>query len=116
MPFLFGVILMIRTSYFSGKLTVYMCGELDQHSAGDFLKAINDAIDTLMPKDLTLDMSELGFMDSSGIALLIKINRKISQLGGRMFIEVPQSQPLKVIDASGIDRLIPVIVKREVTT
>lgn len=116
MPFLFGVILMIRTSYITGKLTVHMCGELDQHSAKDFLEAINDAIDSMLPKELTLDMSELGFMDSSGIALIIKCNRKMLQLGGRMLIEAPKSQPLKVIDASGIDRLIPVTVRREVTT
>ena len=113
---MFGVILMIRTSYISGKLTVHMCGELDQHSAREFLEAINDAIDSMLPKELTLDMSELGFMDSSGIALIIKCNRKMLQLGGRMFIEAPTSQPLKVIDASGIDRIIPVTVRREVTT
>lgn len=33
-----------------------------------------------------------------------------------MYIENPQKQPLKVLDASGIDRMIPIAAKREVTT
>ncbi len=33
-----------------------------------------------------------------------------------MYIENPQTQPLKVLDASGIDRMIPIAAKREVTT
>ena len=58
-----------------------------------------------------MDLSGLNFMDSSGIALLIRVSRRIRETGGRMWIENPGQQPKRVIDTAGIDRLIPVTVR-----
>ena len=51
-------------------------------------------------------------MDSSGIAIIIKVSRRMKNLGGRAWIENPARQVLRVIDASGIDRLVPVAISR----
>ena len=77
---------------------------------------IADSIDRYLPRDLVLDLTQLGFMDSSGIAVIVRSYKKMRSAGGRMYIENPQKQPLKVLDASGIDRMIPIAAKREVTT
>ena len=42
------------------------------------------------------------------IALMIRLSRRMKATGGRMWIENPARQPKRVIDAAGIDRLIPV--------
>ena len=52
------------------------------------------------------------FMDSSGIAIIIKVSRRMRTMGGRTWIENPARQPQRVIDASGIDRLVPVAISR----
>ena len=57
-------------------------------------------------------MSGLSFMDSSGIAVIIRVSRRMKNLGGRAWIENPARQPQRVIDASGIDRLVPVALGR----
>ena len=103
-------------SYCDGRLTVSLTGELDHHSAKETLDAISGSIERYMPRDLTLDLRNLSFMDSSGIAVMVRSYNKMRLTGGRMSIVDPQPQPLKVIDASGIDRLLPVAAKREVTT
>ena len=51
-------------------------------------------------------------MDSSGIALIIRISRRMTVLGGRAWVEDPARQPQRVIDAAGIDRLVPVAMNR----
>jgi len=51
-------------------------------------------------------------MDSSGIALIIRVSRRMKEVGGRAWIENPAKQPMRVIDASGIDRLVPVALSR----
>ena len=79
----------IASEYSDGRLTVYLAGELDHHSAK---------------------------MTVSGIAVIVRSYKKMRDAGGRMYIENPQPQPLKVLDASGIDRMIPIAAKREVTT
>lgn len=106
----------IQTAYTSGRLTVSMIGELDHHEARKAMESIEEAMDAAMPREIVLDMSELGFMDSSGIAVILKMQRKLGITDGRMLINCPQAQPLKVLDAAGIGRIIPIKTKWEVTT
>jgi stage II sporulation protein AA (anti-sigma F factor antagonist) len=98
----------IRTSYSSGKLTVRLSGELDHHGARSAADRIGEALEEYLPRDCAIDMSELAFMDSSGIALVLNISRRMNRMGGRAWVENPAAQPLRVLDASGIDRLVPV--------
>lgn len=106
----------IASEYSDGRLTVFLAGELDHHSAKSAIRGILEAIDRFLPRDLVLDLSRLGFMDSSGIAVIVRSYKRMHDSGGRMYIEGPQAQPMKVLDASGIDRMIPIAAKREVTT
>lgn len=98
----------ISTAFATGRLTIYLAGELDHHEARGAIRSIDELLDEYLPRDCVLDMSGLSFMDSSGIALIIRMSRRMKNLGGRAWIENPAKQPLRVIDASGIDRLVPV--------
>ena len=98
----------ISTAFAAGRLTIYLAGELDHHEARGAIRSIDELLDEYLPRDCVLDMSGLSFMDSSGIALIIRVSRRMKNLGGRAWIENPAKQPLRVIDASGIDRLVPV--------
>ena len=102
----------IRTTYLSGRLTLYLTGELDHHEARCALRTIDELMDEYLPRDCVLDLNGLSFMDSSGIAVIIKLNQRMKSLGGRMWVENPAKQPLRVIDASGIDRLVPVAISK----
>ncbi len=102
----------ISTAFSAGRLTIYIAGELDHHEARGAIRSIDELLDEYLPRDCVLDMSGLSFMDSSGIALIIRMSRRMKTLGGRAWIENPAKQPLRVIDASGIDRLVPVATVR----
>lgn len=102
----------IRTTYLSGRLTLYLTGELDHHEARCAIHTIDELMDEYLPRDCVLDLNGLSFMDSSGIAVIIKLNQRMKSLGGRMWVENPAKQPLRVIDASGIDRLVPVAISK----
>ena len=102
----------IRTSFLSGRLTIYLAGELDHHEARCTIRRIDELLDEYLPRDCVLDLKGLSFMDSSGIAVIIRLNQRMKSLGGRMWIENPAKQPLRVIDAAGIDRLVPVATSK----
>ncbi len=102
----------ISAAFEAGRLTLYLAGELDHHEARSTLHLIEELLDEYMPRDCALNMSGLSFMDSSGIAIIIKVSRRMKTLGGRTWIENPARQPQRVIDASGIDRLVPVAISR----
>ena len=72
------------------------------------MREIDALLDRFMPVDCALDLSELTFMDSSGIALILRVHKRMQALGGRVLVMDPAVQPLRVLDASGIDRLVRV--------
>ena len=96
----------IYSAYREGKLTIYLQGELDQHEARGAISTIEGLLDEYLPRDCALDLGGLTFMDSSGIALILKLHRRLTGSGGRAWIENVTAQPLRVLDASGIDRVV----------
>ena len=98
----------------NGRLTVALTGEIDHHCAKKYILAITAKIEAYTPDLCVLDFRDVTFMDSSGIALIVKTGRMMKELGGRAWIENPATQPRRVIDASGIDRLIPVAAGKQV--
>ena len=102
----------IQTSYDAGRLTIYLIGELDHHEARCAMLRIDELLDEYMPRDCALNLAGLRFMDSSGIALIVRLSRRMQVLGGRAWIEDPARQPQRVIDAAGIERLVPIAMSR----
>ena len=83
-------------------------GELDHHSLRGISLELQRIIDTCLPKTLVLDLRNVRFMDSSGIALVIGCTRKMSELNGRVILRNVPAQPMKVFDAAGVTRLVAV--------
>ncbi len=102
----------ISSAFSSGRLTVYLKGELDHHTSRLLIHDLDELLDEYLPRDCALNLSGLSFMDSSGIAVIIRLSRRMKALGGRTWIENPAKQPHRVIDASGIDRIVPVAMSR----
>ena len=101
----------IFTTENNGCLKLSFTGELDHHGAKPAMKTIDGLIDESLPRNLIMDLSELSFMDSSGIALILRVSRRMSDIGGKAWVENPLGQPLRVLNASGIDRVVKVFEK-----
>ena len=69
----------ISTSFKSGRLTVFLAGELDHHEARETLRSLEGLLDEYLPRDCALDLSGLSFMDSSGIALIVRLSRRVAE-------------------------------------
>ena len=98
----------IGTENRAGRIRITLQGELDHHTASATLRDTENILDRYLPKDCILDMSRLSFMDSSGIALILRLHRRMKETGGRLWVEDPCPQARRVLDASGIERIVPV--------
>ena len=90
------------------KLLLTISGELDHHGARDALRRIELAIDAALPKTLVLDLGGLTFMDSSGIALILRSQQRMQMLDGSVIVYHVPPQPRRVLDAAGIGRLVTI--------
>ena len=87
-------------------LSLIFSGEMDHHGIRDALRRVELAVDAALPRMLTLDFSGVTFMDSSGIALILRAQQRMQSLdGGMVLCNVPQ-QARRVLEAAGINRLV----------
>ena len=91
----------------SGDLTIVsLRGELDSQGVGKvetrFAAAICPA-----GKNAIVDFSEVGFLASLGIRMLISTARALAGRGARMIIIAPQELVRESLVAASIDQLIP---------
>ncbi len=89
-----------------GRLTVMLKGEIDHHCAKDYISEITAKIEAYVPQICILDFSDVGFTDSSGIAVVINALRCMTKIQGGLMLTGINPQPMKVFRASGIDKLV----------
>ena len=87
-------------------LTARVSGEIDHHAARTLMRELDHAIESRSPRLLVLDLGGVTFMDSSGIAVILRTYKRVNAMGGRLFVENVPPQPLRVLDASGLERLV----------
>lgn len=97
----------IRLTQEQNALTVHIQGEIDHHGARGMMLAIDREVCARNPASLTVDMGEVSFMDSSGIAVLLRSFRRVGETGGRMTVRNIPPQAKKVFTAAGLDKIIP---------
>ena len=98
----------IREKTVDRNLLLELSGELDHHAARKAMEEMEMAIDAAVPLKLVLDLGGVTFMDSSGIALLLRARRRMEALGGTLMVCHVPDQARRVLDAAGIDRLITI--------
>ena len=89
-------------------LLLEISGELDHHGVRNALREVEQAIDAALPKKLVMDLSGVTFMDSSGIALILRTQQKMQLLDGSMLVCNVPAQARRVLDAAGISRLVTI--------
>lgn len=88
-------------------LTAQVTGEIDHHAARLLMTELGRQVDAAMPRELTLDMGGVSFMDSSGIAVVLRSWKRMRELGGSMALQNVPPQAAKVLRAAGVDKLLP---------
>ncbi len=92
----------------NGYLTVALTGEIDHHRAKNYIQNIAGKIEAYTPAVCILDFSEVTFVDSSGVAVVINALRAMNAIGGRLVLMGIAAQPMKVFRAAGVDKLIEI--------
>lgn len=83
-------------------LYAYLAGEIDHDSAQNLRIRLDDALLTRTPRTLVLDLGGVGFMDSSGVGLILGRQRCARSLGGTLRIQHAPEQLRRVLQLAGI--------------
>ncbi|WP_239648780.1 STAS domain-containing protein [Nocardiopsis chromatogenes] len=93
-----------------GAVRLSFQGDLDLAGAAEVRRAAWEAERRAGPW-LTVDLTRLDFIDSSGLALLVELERERRARGGRMeVLAVASGRVAKVLGCSGLDQVLDVRV------
>lgn len=95
----------VRLEYKEKQLIAYISGELDHHTAKSIRADIDAGIESKSPEKLFLDFSEVTFMDSSGIGLVMGRYKIMQSIGGQVVIQNPPNNIKRVMQIAGLGKI-----------
>ncbi len=100
----------IKSRVHNNTLYVLLCGELDEHSAGYTKLTLDKLFIKTNFQKIVIDLSELDFMDSTGIGVLIGRYKKMKDRNIPIFICNPSKHAEKIFKMTGLYEIMPKIV------
>ena len=91
------------------QLTITLSGELDHHAARELMESIDRLLEQVLPARTLLDLGELSFMDSSGIAVVLRAKRRMEALSGTLMVVNIPRQAARVLETAGLSRYVDLI-------
>jgi anti-anti-sigma factor len=95
----------VNVALSDGRATVSLVGELDVASS-EGLQARLEALIAQGHRCLSLDLTDLRFIDSSGLAVFIDIHKRLEADGGELEVSHAQPPVSKVMEITGLARLL----------
>jgi len=87
-----------------GRVVVVLRGELDVADAASLVAAL--AAVAAREREIIVDLAGLDFIDSSGVAALVRVRKHARRAGGDLLLAAPQKQVLRVL---ALTRMIEVL-------
>ena len=105
--------LTVAVDHRPGIVIIDVAGELDLDGAPSLCAAIEGGRRALGP-DVIVDLSRVGFCDSTGLRALIDAAREVAVAGGRLVAIVPEDAPVRrVIALTGAQEFLGVTTDRD---
>lgn len=80
-------------------------GDVDHHGAKGLIERIDNELERTLAQQVVVDLAGVSFMDSSGIAVLLRVYRRAKETGGRVTVRGTPDQAMKVLRAAGLSKL-----------
>jgi anti-sigma B factor antagonist len=85
---------------------IRLSGELDIRTCVKLEQVVGVAVDE--GKRVVLDLSELTFCDSTGLAGLVRLYKRATTLGGELVLRDPVPRVQALLGLTGLNRLFPI--------
>ena len=89
-------------------LTAELVSEIDHHTVRRMREKIDAELFLQRPELLILDFSGVGFMDSSGLGLIMGRYALMQRLGGELTLKNPNERVVKIFELAGLGRIIKI--------
>ena len=99
----------VKTKVEERTLTISLRGDLDHHAARGLMEQADRLMEQNLPMKTILDLGGLTFMDSSGIAVILRAKRRMEALGGNLVVINIPKPAARVLETAGLARYVKLI-------
>lgn len=104
---------LIRTEQKGNTMCFTILGDIDHHSAKKVKKLIDSEIFITRPETIYMDLSQVDFMDSSGLGLILGRYRIATELGISFKLLNPTERVMKILTIAGCEKILTIVRKQE---
>ncbi len=97
----------VTIRYEDGLPVVGVRGEVDLYTGPMLWDRLSGVIGS-GERRVVLDLAEVGFMDSTGISVMVMALRHIRDEGGELVVRSPSRSTFKLLELTGVARLVTV--------
>ena len=94
--------LSVRVERSSSTITVQVDGEIDTATSPELERLVRQACNDDDRAIVELDLSGVGFIDSSGLRALVVTQQAITEAGGSLRVVRPSSQVVRLLELTGL--------------
>ena len=99
----------IKHRIYNNILYIMLCGELDESNAVFAKNTLDELLDNNNFKQVIIDLSELDFMDSTGVGIMIGRYKKMKEVNIPIYICNPNKHAEKIFTMTGLFNIMPKI-------
>ena len=90
---------------------IALAGDFDLHSGPEFERRVLEALGR-SATDLLIDLSEVSFIDSTTIGILMRTRKRLAPLGGRVLVVTSDRNILRLFEITALDRMFEIYPRR----
>ena len=107
--------LSIETENVGDAVVLHVAGEVDVFTAPQLREALVGAIEQ-GSRDVVVDLQGVDFLDSTGLGVLVAGLKRVRQYGGDLSLVCTREHILKILDITGLVKVLRVYDSVEATT
>jgi anti-sigma B factor antagonist len=97
----------LRVEEVAGRTVVHVSGDIDIATVDQLEQALTAALDD-GATDLLVDLSGVPFLDSTGIGVIVTVERRLQDAEGRFALRGLQALPRRVLEIGGLLRVLAI--------
>ena len=89
-------------------LTIFLPEDVDHHNAEEIKREADRLIDREHIRYIIFDFADTGFMDSSGIGVIMGRYKKVNMMGGEVWAVHTNDRMKKILTMSGVMKIMQI--------
>ncbi|GAA4249774.1 STAS domain-containing protein [Dactylosporangium darangshiense] len=94
----------VTSTIYGPRAVVTASGELDVATAPELRAYLHRILDD-GASTLVVDLSDVGFLDSTTLGVLISVHKRLAEDGGVVELVIPHARLLRIFQITGLDRV-----------